>query len=108
MRDSARLTLVRRFIDEHLSEDLPLARIAEAAGLSQSHLSFLFKQQYGISIHRYVLRRRVDAASELLLCGIGFSEAAQRAGFSDQSHMTRCMRRFTGLTPTRLLALSSF
>jgi AraC family transcriptional regulator len=31
------------------------------------------------------------------------SEIALRAGFADQSHMARCMRRVIGMTPTAVI-----
>ena len=52
-------------------------------------------------MHQYVIRRRVDFALNLLLHGAArLSEVAVQAGFADQSHMARCMRRVIGMTPT--------
>lgn len=44
-------------------------------------------------------------ASESLARGERPAEAAARAGFADQSHLTRSLGRTTGLTPSRLRAL---
>jgi hypothetical protein len=47
--------------------------------------------------------RRARAAYALLTAGAGLAEAAAAAGFADQAHMTRELRRLAGATPARLL-----
>lgn len=91
------------YIHEHLTSDLSLGILAGVAGLSRSHFHWLFKSEYGVPVHRYVIHCRVERAQQLLRQGVGLSEVAQRTGFFDQSHMTRCIRRLTGRTPTSLL-----
>lgn len=96
------------FIDAHLASDLSLADIAAAAGMSASHLKTLFKRTTGLPVHQYVIRQRVDRAVDLISRGrLGLSAAAQKAGFADQSHMARCMRRIMGLTPTEVVRNAS-
>lgn len=46
---------------------------------------------------------RARAAFELLRAGVPLADAAGRAGYADQSHMTRELRRLTGRTPGRLV-----
>lgn len=91
--------LVRDYIEEHLSEDLGLTELAMIAGLSPSHFKVVFKSYVGIPVHQYIIRRRVEFVARLLLHGSPAAEAAKRAGFADQSHMARCMRRVLGMTP---------
>ncbi len=90
---------VREYIEEHLSEDLALSELAMIAGLSPSHFKVVFKTSVGIPVHQYIIRRRVEVAARLLLHGSTAAEAAKQAGFADQSHMARCMRRVLGMTP---------
>jgi AraC family transcriptional regulator len=47
-----------------------------------------------------VIRSRVEYAIEQLLThDIALSELAQNAGFANQSHMAKCMKRVAGFTP---------
>jgi len=47
------------------------------------------------------MRQRVERAVNLISRGrLRLSAAALQAGFADQSHMARCMRRIRGVTPT--------
>lgn len=94
------------YIETHLDQPLLLADIAAVAGLSVSHLKTLFTRSFGIPVHRYVMRRRVERAKFLLLSGvIPMSQAALEAGFSHQSHMARCMRKILGVSPGMLSKL---
>ena len=92
------------FIDSHLAADLSVAEIAAATGMSASHLKTLFKRTTGLPVHQYVIRQRLDRAVSLISRGrLRLSAAALKAGFADQSHMARCMRRIMGVTPTEVV-----
>jgi AraC family transcriptional regulator len=52
-----------------------------------------------------VIGSRIEAAKHLLEgAAVSLSEVAYRAGFADQSHLTRVFHRATGLTPARYRA----
>ena len=92
--------LLVEYIDANLDQSLSLRDLAAVAGLSVSHLKTLFGNTFGLPVHRYVVRCRVDRARMLLLSGdLPMSQVALAAGFADQSHMANCMRRVLGLTP---------
>ena len=98
-----RLQLVTDYIRDHLAQDLRLVQLAEVASVSPSHFKCLFKQSVGVPVHQYVLRSRVDYAVDLLVKSkLPLSDVALQAGFANQSHMARCVRRATGLTPSTL------
>lgn len=87
-------------VEAHLDQDLSLAALAAAAGLSASHFRVLFKRSVGLSAHQYVRRCRVERAQALLLAGeMGIAEVAFETGFAHQSHMARATRQVLGVTP---------
>ncbi|MBC5828910.1 MAG: helix-turn-helix transcriptional regulator [Candidatus Eremiobacteraeota bacterium] len=99
-----RLRRVIDYINGHLNEDLGLAELAAVARMSSSHFKVLFKGSVGMPVHQYLIRRRVEYAMELLVRGTSpICDVALQAGFADQSHMARCMRRLTGYTPAAVL-----
>jgi len=99
-----RMRRVVEYIEAHLSEDITLTDLAEAVGLGLTQFRTLFKQSAGMAPHQYVIMRRVERARELLLRGDATAgEAAINVGFSDQSHLTRHMRRRLGVTPGTLV-----
>jgi AraC family transcriptional regulator len=89
------------YVAAHLDGNLTLAELSAVLGLSPSHFKTLFKQSLGVSVHQYVIGRRVEHAKALLLeSRLPITEVALEAGFAHQSHMARCMRRVLGVTPT--------
>jgi AraC family transcriptional regulator len=93
------LCRVTEYIEAHLDQDLSLARLASVAAISTSHLKTLFKRSTGVTVHRYVVQRRVARAKTLLARGDrAVSDVALEAGFAHQSHMMQWMRRLLGAT----------
>lgn len=95
-----RLRRVTEYIEAHLDRNLSLARLAAVAGLSATTLKTSFLRATGVTVHAYVVRRRVARAQALLARGDrSVSEVALEAGFAHQSHLARWMRRLHGVTP---------
>jgi AraC family transcriptional regulator len=103
-----RLRRVLDHVEAHLGADLTLAELADVACLSPFHFSRCFKQAVGVGPRRYVLRRRVERAKEILRrTDQPLSLVAQALGFADQSHFTSTFRRETGVTPSRFRAAAA-
>ena len=95
---------VSAYIDCHLKDQLSVELLARHVGLSAVHFSRLFKQTEGIAPARYIAKRRVEKALELLGSGeFRVAEAACEVGFYDQSHLDRHCRKFFGQPPTFLV-----
>ncbi|WP_312252097.1 AraC family transcriptional regulator [Stenotrophomonas sp.] len=102
---SAALQRALRYIDEHLSQPLRVTELAEVACVSRFHLVRLFRTGTGASPLRYVRRRRIERARQLLPDSAGsMSHLAQHLGFFDQSHFVRSFRAETGCSPGQYLA----
>ena len=96
----ARLRLAREYIEEHLDANLETGCIAAVAGLSKYHFGKAFRQSTGMTLHRYVLARRLRRAQELLaMTGLPLAVVAKESGFSNQSHCTNLFRTRIGLSP---------
>ncbi|WP_148863559.1 AraC family transcriptional regulator [Marinobacter fonticola] len=99
--------LLRRakdFIHNHVDADLSLEDISEAANLSKYHFLRLFRRQYGITPHQYVINCRINAARTELDAGASLNDVVYRYGFSDLSHFNRRFKRIYGMTPKRYQA----
>jgi AraC-like DNA-binding protein len=91
---------VLEYMDAHFDEQLTLESLARVAGLSVHHFARAFRQSTGEPPHQYLLRRRIDRATELLKQPeLPLSEIALAVGFSDHSHFARHFRRLVGMTP---------
>jgi AraC family transcriptional regulator len=98
--DDARLRRVLAHIEDRLFEDVTVADLADVACLSVFHFTRAFTAAVGLPPSRYVSRRRLDAAKDLLAGGRrSLMQIALSCQFSSQSSFTRAFRRATGLTP---------
>jgi AraC family transcriptional regulator len=94
---------VREFLTTDLATVPDLQTLAVVAGVHRVHVARTFRDHLGCTVGDYVRRLRVRRASELLTStAIPLSEVAMRAGFFDQSHMTRVVKQFLGITPAAL------
>lgn len=102
---AAALQRALRYVDEHLSQPLRVTDLAAAACVSRFHLVRLFRSGTGASPLRYVRRRRIECACQLLpVAQLPMSTLAQQLGFFDQSHFVRSFRAETGCSPGQYLA----
>lgn len=96
---------VCRYIEDHLEHPLHLAGLAAVVGLGPERFRHTFRAALGESPYRYVLRRRIDRARDMLRASsLPITVIAHRLGFADHSHLTSTFRRETGVTPSRFRA----
>lgn len=77
-----------------------LTQITALVGVEASHLCRLFRRYQGLSPYQYLLRRKMAVAAEHLMdstCLV--KQAAERVGFTDPYHFSRCFRKAHGLPP---------
>ncbi len=79
----------------------PVTELAARAGCSARHLNRMFGRTVGLSVKNYAALVQFHRALRLVCdAGGGLSDAAFEAGYADQAHMTRMMRRFGGFVPS--------
>jgi AraC-like DNA-binding protein len=98
---------VVEFLRSHFSDRITLDDMARVAGLSKSHLLRAFRRRYGLSPSEYLMQLRLARALRLIGCGTSICRAAFDAGFADQSHLTRYLRRMIGCTPAGYARLTA-
>uniref|UniRef100_A0AAU2UWM2 Helix-turn-helix domain-containing protein n=1 Tax=Streptomyces sp. NBC_00003 TaxID=2903608 RepID=A0AAU2UWM2_9ACTN len=76
--------------------------LADEVGWSRKRLSARFRAQLGITPKRAARLVRFDRAAYLLAAGRTAADVAAESGYTDQSHLHREVKSFTGLTPTAL------
>ena len=92
---------VTAYVDEHLGEPIPLAKLAALARLSPHYFCRAFKQSFGVPPHRYHIVRRIERAKALLAERTkSVTEIGLMLGFSETSSFTAAFRRISGQSPT--------
>ena len=83
-----------------LDQELPLSRLAAAAGLSPSQFVRAFRDATGLSPHRYLRGLRIEKAQTLLVqTDLAIIDIALTCGFGQASHFATSFRDATGFSP---------
>ena len=99
-RDDPRLRRAMDYLEANYRTRLTVAGVAARSGLHPSYLAELFLNAYGSSVGEWVRNRRLEFARDALRNpAMPISCIAARAGFADQSHLTRLFRARFGVTP---------
>jgi AraC-like DNA-binding protein len=95
-----RLTALQAGIEAAPGQPWTTDTMARYAGMSVSRLHALFREELDTSPHAWLLAQRIARACEWLAStALPIAEIALRAGFSEQSALTRALRKATGMTP---------
>ena len=93
------LTLQRMEAD--IANPMRIGDLAAAAGLSRGRFSRAFLRSVGELPRRYLRRRRIEFAQELMLTTRkSLAEIALECGLCDQSHLTKTFHRMVGVSPS--------
>jgi transcriptional regulator GlxA family with amidase domain len=88
------LRTVRDHVLGNLGDDLSVARLAQAAAMSERHFARVFAREAGMTPAEFVERARVDAARVLLESSSDpLKTVAHRCGFGSPAHMRAAFRR---------------
>jgi two-component system response regulator YesN len=91
---------VRRYIQNHLDEDLSLIRLAELVYFNPSYLSRLFKQMTGVNLSEFIIREKIEKTKYLLLeTDLKIFEIAQKVGLDSATYLGRLFKKYTDMTP---------
>jgi AraC family transcriptional regulator len=87
-------------IELNLGGKVSTQDLAAIAGLSPFHFSRAFRNSFGDSPHRYLLRRRIECAQGLMLrTKDSLADIALSCGLVDQAHFGKLFRRLVGESP---------
>lgn len=95
-----RISAVMEYIAGHLTEDLTVDQIADAAYLSRYHLMHLFKQATGYTIGNYITEKRLLLARDLLRSGTPVTSVCFDCGFKNYSTFSRAYKKYFESTPS--------
>ena len=90
-------------IDSRFGEMLTIPGLADEVNISQDYLTKIFRQNFGGTISRYLLRRRIDVARHLLLTTAHpVRIIAARVGLPDAQYFNKQFRRIVGTSPSEM------
>ncbi|HEU5032340.1 MAG TPA: helix-turn-helix transcriptional regulator [Spirillospora sp.] len=96
-----RMRLAKDAMDRDWAEPLDVAAVAARAGYSRYHFVRLFNEAYGETPGRYLARRRIERAQELLrTANLTVTEICLLVGFTSLGTFCTRFKEQTGVTPT--------
>ena len=101
LKDSAEAILM--YIRQHIyqPEDLTIEHLASTFNYAPAYISLFFKKQTGESLKQYIIRHKIKLIeARLLYSQLTLTEIADEFGYTDESHLCKQFRKYTGTTPT--------
>ncbi len=94
---------VSYYIDAHLSERITVEQLAGYVHMSKYHFLRKFKELTGVTVHSFIIDKRLIKSCEELRKGAGITQAYQAAGFTDYSSFLRNFRAAYGVAPGKYM-----
>ena len=94
------IVLAQSFVSSHYAEPITVADIAQAAAVSPSYLTKLFRQQMATSPHDFLMRYRITQAKQLLMeTDLPIGAIAKQVGFTSESNFSYRFYKICDTTP---------
>ena len=94
------VSLIRAYIDTHLSENLTRASLAEITYMNPDYMARLFRQDTGVTLGAYILQQRMEHAKLLLVqTSDSVGNIALAVGYDNVSHFSQMFRQKVGCSP---------
>lgn len=100
---STSLSWVPAYMQYRLSESLSVEEMAQKALMSRSYFSMHFRNQFGLGPHQYLLKLRLDNATDLLRStDLSLQDIADSCGFSSVHHFSKMYKLRFGYPPSHI------
>lgn len=95
-----RIVTAKIFIDENYDEAIGLGEISQQAFLSRFHFHRLFTKIYRSTPHRYLTKRRIEKAKQLLAENKAINDVCSEVGFESVGSFSALFKKEIGFAPT--------
>lgn len=101
--ENEKVNEVVAYINEHLSEELSLDRLAGHFYVSKFYLSHKFKEYTGLTLYQFIIKKRLVVARNMLMAGTPVTQAYLQCGFNDYSNFLKLFKREFDRSPREFM-----
>ena len=87
------------YINQHLSEEITLQKLAKEVNYSEYYVCRIFKRFTGKKLSNYIQEKRIGEASRLIREGSSVNKAAECVGFNNYSYFYKTFLKLNGCAP---------
>lgn len=92
----------RRYIDDHIEENLSVASLADMFYVSPNYFSRLFKKEMQEGCNEYIVKKRIEKSKFLLdTTTMKAGKIAMMVGYNDTNYFSLAFKKHTGMSPTK-------
>lgn len=94
--------MVKDYIDKNFNKKISLYGLSSLLHYSTVSITEHFRKEFGTTVTKYVLNKRVDYSKKLLPDkALTIKEIAEKCGFENSEYFMKCFKKITGVTPTQ-------
>lgn len=91
---------IKNYIDIHYSENISNALLAQKFNYHPYYINTVFREATGDTIHKYLMKYRINRSQELLLStNMSIHQIAIACGFRSQAHFSTYFKKLNHTTP---------
>ncbi|OGV36489.1 MAG: hypothetical protein A2020_12725 [Lentisphaerae bacterium GWF2_45_14] len=87
------------YISNHLNEKITLEKLGRIIDRSATFISHHFEEEFGVSPKQYILRKKMEAAMDMLKRGESVYNTANSLAFYDEFHFSKSFKAYWGNPP---------
>lgn len=93
---------LKKVVEKHMFDELAIEELANLSGMSESSFKRKFKLIFGESPWRYIRKKRLEKAAELLqVSSSRIAEIGYACGFSEPAYFAKSFKSEFGVTPRK-------
>ena len=101
--ENEKVNEVVSYINEHLSEELSLDKLASHFYVSKFYLGHKFKEYTGLTLYQFIIKNRLVVARNMLQEGMPVTRVYLQCGFNDYSNFLKQFKREFGRSPKEFM-----